>query len=102
MHLARQKSHADAEFYKLKQEAEVNRVLYTPEYLELKKYESLAQNNKVYFGNQIPHTYLSSSCDGFTVNRIINEIEKAEQLIPDVINKEDLQVQEEYASTGDT
>lgn len=54
MHLAKEKSMADAEFYKLKQEAEVNKLLHSKEYLELKKYESLAQNSKVYFGSNIP------------------------------------------------
>lgn len=63
MHLARQKSHGDAEFYNLKQQAEVNKLLYTPEYLELKKYDSLSQNSKVYFGNQIPHTFLGNDCE---------------------------------------
>ena len=61
MHLARQKSHADAEFYSMQQQAEVNKILYTAEYLELKKYESLAQNSKVYFGNDIPQTFVTSS-----------------------------------------
>ncbi len=32
----------------------------TPEYLELKRYESLAANNKVYFGNSIPNMYVES------------------------------------------
>lgn len=59
MHLAREKSFTDAEFYKLKQQAEINKVLYTQEYIELKKYESLAQNSKVYFGTNIPQTYLN-------------------------------------------
>lgn len=63
MHLAREKSHTDAESYRLKQQAEVNKLLYTPEYLELKKYESLAQNNKVYFGTNIPQTFVSTVCD---------------------------------------
>lgn len=63
MHLARQKSHTDAETYRLKQQAEVNKLLYTPEYLELKKYESLAQNNKVYFGTNIPQTFVNTVCD---------------------------------------
>ncbi|EFA08527.1 erlin-1 [Tribolium castaneum] len=66
MHLARQKSHADAEFYRMKQQAEVNKLLYTPEYIELKKYESLSQNNKVYFGKDIPQTFISSGCSGET------------------------------------
>lgn len=46
IHLAREKSHADAEFYRLKQQAEANKLLHTPEYMELKKYEMLAKNNK--------------------------------------------------------
>ena len=29
-------------------------LLLTAEYLELKKYEALSQNNKIYFGNSIP------------------------------------------------
>lgn len=62
MHLARQKSHTNAEFYKLQQQAEVNKLLHTPEYVELKKYEALAQNTKVYFGTDIPQTYLNSDC----------------------------------------
>lgn len=63
MHLARQRSHADAEFYNLQQQAEANKLLHTPEFRELKKYESLAQNSKVYFGNEIPQTFLhANSC----------------------------------------
>jgi len=30
----------------------------TPEYIELKKYEALAANNKVYFGNSIPNMFV--------------------------------------------
>ncbi|XP_045477500.1 erlin-1-like [Harmonia axyridis] len=60
MHLAKQKSHTDADFYRLKQQAEANKLLFTPEYLELKKYESLGQNSKVYFGKEIPHTFIQT------------------------------------------
>lgn len=63
MHLAREKSFTDAESYKLKQQAEVNKLLYTPQFIELKKYESLAQNSKVYFGSNIPQTYLNNACE---------------------------------------
>lgn len=59
MHLATEKSKANAEFYRLQQEAEINKILHTPEFLELKKYEALTQNTKVYFGSDIPQTYLS-------------------------------------------
>nr|UVJ69098.1 Erlin-1 [Pagiophloeus tsushimanus] len=58
MHLARERAQADAEFYKMKQQAEVNQLLFTPEYLELKKYESLGKNTKTYFGTDIPQTFL--------------------------------------------
>ena len=30
----------------------------TPQYLELKKYEALGNNNKVYFGNSIPNIFV--------------------------------------------
>lgn len=59
MHLATQKSRANAEFYKLQQQAEVNKFLHTTQYLELKKYDALAQNTKVYFGNDIPQTFVT-------------------------------------------
>merc|ERR1712198_248023 len=42
IHLAKEKSKTDAEFYKVLKEAEANRLLFTPEYLELKKYEAAA------------------------------------------------------------
>lgn len=72
MHLARQKSHADAEYYNRKQQSEVNKLLHTSEYLQLKKYESLAQNSKVYFGEKIPQTYLGSICEKNTVPDEVN------------------------------
>ena len=33
-------------------------LILTPEYIELKKYEALAVNNKVYFGNSIPNMFV--------------------------------------------
>jgi len=33
-------------------------LMLTPEYIELKKYEALAANNKVYFGNSIPSMFV--------------------------------------------
>jgi len=33
----------------------------TPEYLEMKKYEALAANNKIYFGNSIPNMFVDFS-----------------------------------------
>ncbi|GLG94446.1 hypothetical protein R5R35_009791 [Gryllus longicercus] len=62
MHVARQKSHSDAEFYQLKKQAEANSLLLTNEYLELKKYEAIAQNNKIYYGTEIPDMFLHGGC----------------------------------------
>ena len=48
--------HADVEFYSVEKQAEANRLLLTKEYLELKRYEALFDNTKVYFGPDIPST----------------------------------------------
>merc|ERR1719361_3286955 len=61
VHLAKEKSRADAEFYKIQKQAEANRLLLTPEFLELKKIEAISTNNKVYFGPDIPNMFLSST-----------------------------------------
>ncbi|GMT25496.1 hypothetical protein PFISCL1PPCAC_16793, partial [Pristionchus fissidentatus] len=58
-HLARQRAHADAEFYVGQRAAEVNRLLLTNEYLELKRIEAIGNNNKIYYGNEIPSVFLS-------------------------------------------
>ncbi|MCI31531.1 erlin-2-like, partial [Trifolium medium] len=44
MYLAREKSLADADFYRAIREAEANRLKLTPEFLELKFIESIANN----------------------------------------------------------
>lgn len=62
MHLAREKSRSDAEYYQTKRLAEANSILLTTEYLELKKYESVGKNSKVYFGNNIPSMFLQGGC----------------------------------------
>lgn len=59
-HLARERARADAEFYKKQKEAEGNRLLLTPEYLELKKVEAIAANNKIYYGSSIPNAFIST------------------------------------------
>merc|ERR1719245_2818193 len=55
---SRQKSTADAEFYAAQKLAEGNALKLTPEYLELKKYEYLGSTTKVFFGPDIPCSYL--------------------------------------------
>jgi hypothetical protein len=64
MHLARQKSRSDAEFYQMQRQAEANKLLLTPQYLELKKFEAISSNNKVYFGNNIPNMFMQGGCAG--------------------------------------
>lgn len=59
-HLAKEKARADAEFYHAQKTAEANKLKLTPEYLEVVKYQSIAQNNKIYFGQDIPNMFLES------------------------------------------
>lgn len=59
-HLASQRAKADAEFYRVQKEAEANRLLLTPEYLELRRIEAVAKNNKIYYGQDIPSAFFHS------------------------------------------
>ncbi|XP_057268328.1 LOW QUALITY PROTEIN: erlin-1 [Pezoporus wallicus] len=58
--LAREKAKADAEFYAAWKLADSNKLKLTPEYLELMKYEAIAANSKLYFGDRIPSVFLDS------------------------------------------
>jgi len=60
-HLARKRAHADAEYYTIQKEAESNKLLLTPEYLELKRLQAVASNNKIYYGEKIPSMFLNTS-----------------------------------------
>ena len=60
MQVSRDKSIADAEYYKAQKEADSNKVKLTKEYLELVKYESIAKNAKIYFGENIPQMFLDT------------------------------------------
>eukprot|EP00929_Paragymnodinium_shiwhaense_P091349 TRINITY_DN51336_c0_g1_i1.p1 TRINITY_DN51336_c0_g1~~TRINITY_DN51336_c0_g1_i1.p1 ORF type:complete len:331 (+),score=76.86 TRINITY_DN51336_c0_g1_i1:100-1092(+) len=68
MHLAKHKALADAEAYKLRQQADANRLLLTPEYLELKRYEFIAANTKIYFGSSIPTAFADNLNAGSLVS----------------------------------
>jgi len=57
MQVNRDKSLADAEYYKALKEIESNKAKLTPEYLEFMKYEAIARNTKMYFGNSIPQMF---------------------------------------------
>lgn len=76
IHLAKEKSRTDAEFYRIQRQAQANEELFTEEYIELKKNEVLVSNRKVYFGPNIPNLYSDSfSSDG-----------KDEGLMPSIIS----------------
>ncbi|KAG7208617.1 hypothetical protein KM043_014824 [Ampulex compressa] len=62
MHLARQKSHSEAEFFQMKMQAEGHKLLLSKSFLELKKYEALTQNTKVYYGQDIPKMFMYGGC----------------------------------------
>jgi len=63
IHLAREKAKSDAEFYRIQKQAEANQLLLTKEYLELQKYSSLTNNQKVYFGPDIPSMFVGNQGD---------------------------------------
>ncbi|XP_037033603.1 erlin-2-B-like [Bradysia coprophila] len=56
----RYRSQADSELYIAQQKAIANQDLLTPQYLELKKYEAIALNNKIYFGEKIPNMFVNN------------------------------------------
>jgi len=57
MHVNKEKSLADASFYKAQKETESNKAKLTAEFLEMTKYEAIARNTKIYFGNSIPQMF---------------------------------------------
>uniref|UniRef100_A0A8C1T0F9 Erlin-1 n=1 Tax=Cyprinus carpio TaxID=7962 RepID=A0A8C1T0F9_CYPCA len=65
--LARERARADAEYYTAAKFAESNRLKLTPEYLELMKYQAIAANSKIYFGQDIPNMFLDNSASHPTV-----------------------------------
>ncbi|XP_014206939.1 erlin-2-B-like [Copidosoma floridanum] len=65
MHLAREKSRSDADYYQMEKQAEANKLLLSKEYLELEKYKSLSQNAKIYFGQDIPKMFSLGGCTDF-------------------------------------
>ena len=60
MHLAKERSLADANKYKSDTESISNKSKFTPEYLQWSMYQALAQNTKIYFGNSIPNIFLDT------------------------------------------
>merc|ERR1712183_299545 len=59
-HLAQMKAKTDAECYKSVKQAEANNLIFTPEYLEMKRIEAVSQLSKVYYGPSIPQMIVDS------------------------------------------
>ncbi|KAF6163097.1 hypothetical protein GIB67_013796 [Kingdonia uniflora] len=55
MYMARAKSLVDADLYKVMKEVEASKLKLTPEYLELRFIESIANISKIFFGNKVPN-----------------------------------------------
>lgn len=49
---------AEAELFANEKRAQSNVLLFTREYLELKKFEAIGKNNKIYFGEKIPNIFI--------------------------------------------
>ncbi|GER31852.1 erlin-2 [Striga asiatica] len=77
MYLAREKSLADANYYRTIKEAEANKLKLTPQYLELKFIEAIANNTKIYFGNKVPNMVLNQRLLGNFLQEDVRE-EKSE------------------------
>lgn len=81
MHIARQKSRSDAEFYQLQKEAEANKLLLTPEYLELTKYRALTGNSKIYFGPSIPNMFVQGEKTDFPTGGFVESATAAHDAV---------------------
>jgi hypothetical protein len=77
-HLAKERAMADAEFYKIEMRSKANKMLLTPEYLELKKQDAILTNNKLYFGNSIPQMFMDHTPATATVAAAVSSTPKEE------------------------
>eukprot|EP00656_Telonema_subtile_P005261 TRINITY_DN12391_c0_g1_i2.p1 TRINITY_DN12391_c0_g1~~TRINITY_DN12391_c0_g1_i2.p1 ORF type:complete len:227 (-),score=54.91 TRINITY_DN12391_c0_g1_i2:123-803(-) len=55
MYLAREKSHADSQFYVDSKQAEANNQKLTPELIRLRMFQALMNNTQVTFGDKVPN-----------------------------------------------
>ncbi|CAI9775198.1 unnamed protein product [Fraxinus pennsylvanica] len=78
MYLAREKSLADADFYRTIKEAEANKLKLTPQYLELKFIEAIANNSKIFFGNKVPNMVLDQRLLGNFLQNVARKENVAE------------------------
>ncbi|XP_068543914.1 erlin-1 isoform X1 [Anas acuta] len=95
--LAREKAKADAEYYTARKLADSNKLKLTPEYLELMKYQAIATNSKLYFGDSIPNVFLDSCAFQQAELRTAQETSLSSQEVPDTSAESHLKPKE---STG--
>ncbi|XP_061468661.1 erlin-1-like isoform X2 [Rhineura floridana] len=60
--LARERAKADANYYTAQKAADSNKLKLTPAFLELMKYQAIAFNSTLYFGNSFPANLFLGSC----------------------------------------
>ncbi|XP_072974022.1 uncharacterized protein [Typha angustifolia] len=70
MYMSREKSQADASYYRVMKEAEANRLKLTPEFLELKFIEAIANNSKIFFGDKVPNMIMDQRLLGSFLNGV--------------------------------
>ena len=58
MHRAKMNAVADARLYAAQREAEANRALITPEFIQLESVRAIGNTTKVYFGDRLPSIFL--------------------------------------------
>jgi len=66
MQLAKVRADTDAEFYRAQKEAEANAIRLTPELLALETVRALANNTKIYFGENIPKLFFDNQFLGLS------------------------------------
>ncbi|KAJ0973981.1 hypothetical protein J5N97_015946 [Dioscorea zingiberensis] len=71
--MSREKSLADASFYRLMKEAEANKLKLTPQFLELKFIEAIAYNSKIYFGDKVPNMFLDQRLLGNSMHGVVKK-----------------------------
>ncbi|KAK3442920.1 hypothetical protein EUGRSUZ_B03154 [Eucalyptus grandis] len=76
MYLAREKSLADADYYRLLREAEANKLKLTPQFLELKFIEAIAGNTKIFFGEKVPNMVLDQRLLGNFLQNVTKEVSR--------------------------
>nr|DAD31453.1 TPA_asm: hypothetical protein HUJ06_010304 [Nelumbo nucifera] len=72
MYLEREKSLTDANYYRVIKEAEANKFKLTPQYLELKFIEAIANNSKIFFGDKVPNMLF----DQRLLGNFLNDVKK--------------------------